>query len=436
LVVLGADACEGLTLNDREVQAIFSPGTPLTRQVQTLYQMWNRSNPPLAEALAVAMCFEDRFTDTVQKSLSIDDQGQLTETGGKPKATVVTSVRADEFKTWYTGRMASLVSPASRPVTLVEQGGMPHRVHVAEDFDNDIERRWWMSGRPEIELLPAGSKRACRSVLTHDFDDLLMVSRDMYSAVIFNPVPGPPMGNNTRLAFRYWLKGTNTIRVQIYSLSNGYHRHLVVKDLPQEQWRHATVDMTQARRADGTGGPLSEGERIDDIQFYLDPDAEVIIDDIVLYDAARDGEKRPFPKRMIFTGWFDTGAQGREWPGDFKLVADAGNFWRAAQSVENPDTGKPWLRVGLRGPRALAEKSTVAFRYRLRGTDAVEIRLVNSATGASRAATAKSLQQEAWADASVEFDTKEFPATDEIHVLLPKGAELVLDDLLLFEPGA
>ena len=436
LVVLKTDACKDLYLTDREVQAIFGPGTPLTRQVQTLYQMWNRSNPPVAEALAVAMCFEHRLTDTVSKSLSVNDHGLVTESDGKPNATLVTSVQAVEFKNWYTRRMASLVSPASRPVTLVEQGAMPHRIHVAEDFENDIERQWWMSGRPESRLLPAGSRRACRSVLTHDFDDLLMVSREMYSAVIFNPVPGPPMGKNTRLSFRYWLNGDDTIRVQIYSLSNGYHRQLVVKGLPQQKWQHATVDMTQACRADGTGGPLSEGERIDDIQFYIDPDAEVIIDEIVLYDRARDDEKRPFPKRIIFTGWFDTGALGREWPGDFKLVADAGNYWRAAQSVENPATGKPWLRIGLRGQRALGEKSALSFRYRLKGTDALEIRLVNSATGATVSAKTKSLRQRAWSDAAVEFDTKDFPSTDEIQVRLPDDGELLLDDLLLFEPGA
>jgi hypothetical protein len=35
----------------------------------------------------------------------------------------------------------------------------------------------------------------------------------------------------------------------------------------------------------------------------------------------------------------------------------------------------------------------------------------------------------------VEFNTKELPSADEIHVLLPKGSEILLDDLLLFEPA-
>jgi len=40
--------------------------------------------------------------------------------------------------------------------------------------------------------------------------------------------------------------------------------------------------MTEMRRPDGMGGPLSEPERIDDIQFYVDPRAGVLIDDVVL----------------------------------------------------------------------------------------------------------------------------------------------------------
>src|SRR5207253_1641391 len=107
---------------------------------------------------------------------------------------------------------------------------------------------------------------------------------------IFNPVPGPPMGSNTRLTFKYWLKRTSDLRVQLYTLSKGYHRHLTLTGLPQEKWQEMTVDMTQARRPDGSGGPLSEDERIDDIQFYADPSAELLIDDIVLYDAAAKEE--------------------------------------------------------------------------------------------------------------------------------------------------
>jgi hypothetical protein len=168
-----------------------------------------------------------------------------------------------------------------------------------------------MSGKAETANVPPGSRRACRGVLTQDFDDLQGNMQTMYTAVIFNPVPGPPMGKNPRLSFRYWLKGTETLRVQIYSLTNGYHRFLSLTGLPQETWGTAAVDMTEVRRPDGSGGPLSENERIDDVQFYADPRAELIVDDLVLYDAAVADEKRPFPKNFGFTGWFDTGKQAR-----------------------------------------------------------------------------------------------------------------------------
>ncbi|NIP92380.1 MAG: hypothetical protein GWO24_02435, partial [Akkermansiaceae bacterium] len=100
----------------------------------------------------------------------------------------------------------------------------------------------------------------------------------------------------------------------------------------------ATVDLTEARRPDGSGGPLAADERIDDIQFYIEPSGDLLIDDIVLYEAADDDEPRPFPARSIFTGWFDTGVQGKEWPGEFEIVPhEKPRGWDAAKSVARDD---------------------------------------------------------------------------------------------------
>ncbi len=433
VLIVSNEACRKLKLNDADVKRVFSPGTPLTRQVQTMYQMWDSHNPTLAESFAVSLCFEKRFATIKKRSLILNDKGELKIANGPANVRVITSVRGEKFVKWYVGRMSSLVPPNRKPSRVLRDDKMPHRVHVAEDYDNDIERFWWMSGKPETKLLPPGSRRACRGVLTHDFDDLLMVSRKMYSAVIFNPVPGPPMGKNTRLRFRYWLKGTDAIRVQLYSLTNGYHRHLVVKGLPQGKWQTAVVDMTEARRPDGTGGPLGENERIDDIQFYVDPDAELIIDDVVLYDAARDGEKRPFPNRIVFAGVFDTGKQEKHWPGEFEFVRDAGNFWRAVRSVPHEKTKAPWIRLGLRGQRRVGDKTYVSFRYRLKGSDTLRVRLLNTKTGKSNTVEVKQLKRSEWAQSTVEFATKELASIDELQVLLPERAEMVLDDLLVFE---
>jgi hypothetical protein len=391
------------------------------------------------------LCFDESFARFVDRALRVDESGKLVSREGKSNVRLVTSVDREAFIGWYVDRIASLVPPDRNPGKFVEQGAMPHRVHVAEDYDGDIERRWWMSGKAETRNVPAGSRRACRGVLTHDFDDLLMASRQMYAAVIFNPVPGPPMGKNPRLRFRYWLKGTDALRIQIYSLSNGYHRQLVVKGLPQEKWQEGTVDMTQARRPDGTGGPLGENERIDDIQFYADPNAELIIDDVVLYDAAAAGETRPFPKRVLFTGWFDTGKQGQEWPGTFEIVADQESFWKVARSVKTDAGGHSWIRLHLRGPRTLGTRTHLSFRYRLTDADSMRV-LLHSSTGDARLERQlQALIRNAWSEATVDFTEPVDPSkpapgkpevrVDEIHFLIPEGAELRLDDLLLFEPG-
>src|SRR5262249_48657644 len=186
--------------------------------------------------------------------------------------------------------------PPGNPSKLIARAGMPNRVHCFEDYETDIERRWWMSGKAETaDVPPGGGRRACRGVLTQDFDDRQGDMKTMYTAVIFNPVPGPPMGKAPRLSFRYKRHGTDTLRVQIYSRTKGYRRSLWLTGLPQGRWESAAVDMTAVRRPDGSGGPLSEDERIDDVQFYVDPRAELLIDDMVLYDAAAPDEKRPFP---------------------------------------------------------------------------------------------------------------------------------------------
>jgi inosine-uridine nucleoside N-ribohydrolase len=444
LFVVPLDATKDLTLDETQLTRLFSPGTALSNQARALYQLWDQKSPPLAAVLAAALCFEERFAEFKEMRLEVGEKGTFEVKPGKANARVAVSCNRQKFLSWYIERMAGLKTPAQTPAKLVERGAMPSRVHVWEDFETDIERRWWMSGKAEKTNLSPGSTRACRGVLTHDFDDLLGNPKAMYTAVIFNPVPGPVMGPNTRLGFKYWLKGTGSLRVQIYSLTNGYHRHLVLNDLPQEKWQSATVDMTQCRRPDGTGGPLSEGERIDDIQFYTDPTAELIIDDIVLFDAAAADEKRPFPTRVHFTGLFDTGAQGKEWPGTFEIIEHKPPLsGKAARSVANEELGAPWLRLHLRGERPLGEKTQLSFRYRLSGADNLRVQLRNCTSGDAHLVELKNLRKDEWATGQVDFSTikgvkggemiRSGDRVDEIHFLLPRGAELLVDDVLLYE---
>jgi inosine-uridine nucleoside N-ribohydrolase len=443
LVVAPLDATTMLKLEKPLRRRLFQAETPLTYQIQALYQMWNEPTPTLFDPVAVMLCFDECFCTMENLRLEVDDRGLTRIVKGEANARVATAIKGDEFLSWYVDRVASAMKAArSKPprnvVRPVERGGLPKRVHAFEDFETDIEKRWWMSGKAETANVPSGSRRAYCGVLTQDFDDLMGDMKTMCTAVIFNPVPGPPMGVKTRLTFRYWLKGTDTLRVQIYSLTKGYHRYLALRGLPQGRWESATVDMTLCRRPDGSGGPLSADERIDDIQFYSDPAAELLIDDIVLYEAAPEGEKRPFPRRVLFTGWFDTGQQGKEWPGDFEIVPHKPpEKWKAAKSIVNAERAAPWIRVDLRGERTLGEKTHLRFRYRVKDTDSMQVVLVNRNTKEEHGLDLKEMRKDEWTETALDF-TKQMRAgqrVDEIQFLLPKGAELLVDDLLLYEPG-
>lgn len=446
LVVVPGEVTKALRLDEASLKRAFSPGTALTNQVRAMHQLCEEEPALLAAPFAAALCFDERFAKLNEVVLQVTDEGELRKLKGEPNARIVESIRAEDFLKWYVARMESLVAPERKPAKVLERGGMPARVHVAEDYDNDIERRWWMSGVAETKNVLPGSKRACRGVLTHDFDDLLGNPKAMHTAVIFNPVPGPPMGPNTRLSFRYWIKGTGTMRVQIYSLSNGYHRHLILKDLPQGKWEAATVDMTVARRPDGTGGPLAENERIDDIQFYTDPEAELIIDDVFLYDAALPTEKRPFPKQVFYSGWFDSGKQGKEWPGTFEIVEHKPPLTgKAAKSVVNPETKSAWIRLHLRGIRMMGDTTHLSFRYHLSRADSMRVVLLNRTTEDTHSLELKAKKREEWNTDLLDFtrtkgnkNGKELgkgDGVDEIHFLIPEGAELMLDDILFYERG-
>ena len=79
--------------------------------------------------------------------------------------------------------------------------------------------------------------------------------------------------------------------------------------------------------------------------------ADLLIDDVILYEAAAADEKRPFPKRVVFTAWFDTGKQGKEWPGEFEVINhEKPRTWKCAKSVKGPDDEQV-IRVGPMGGR-------------------------------------------------------------------------------------
>ncbi|MEX2216663.1 MAG: nucleoside hydrolase [Phycisphaeraceae bacterium] len=462
----------------KEIDALFDTCNPLTLQLQALNQLCDPFKFQFISTAGAMLITDEPAATWRDAHVLVDDAGLESLGKGAPNAKVSAIIKSKQVLDRYLKQVAAFAEPVvpkppGNVSKLIEQGGFPRKVHVVEDFETDIEKRWWLTGKPErgetaavetkedVLKLPGGiplvtphsdktllalaGNRVMRATLTQDFDDKQGDRDVMYRAVVFNPVPGPPMGPNTRLSFRYKLTGTDTLRVQIFSLSNGYHRCLSLKGLPQGKWQHATVDMTQARRPDGTGGPLKEDERIDDIQFYVDPRADLFIDDIVLYDAAPDDEKEPFPRHITFTGWFDTGKQGAigsgaEWPGEFEIVLhEKPRTWDAARSVVAKN-GETMLRLGLRGMRPLVGEVAVRFRYKLTGTAWMELALRNSKEMREVKRTVKEPTRDDWATATILIPAardgvKDQHEADELIIRIAKGSTLLVDDVLIYEPA-
>jgi hypothetical protein len=447
VLLLPQEAAADLRLDAARWRRVASACTPRTLQLQALYELWQGREPILADAAAVAMAAsESEAAEIRTASVALDDRGKPTIAEGESNVRVVRSLRAegllDRIEKLLTQGEAVLPRQPPHRTQPIDRGKMPHRVHVAEDYETDIERRWWLAGIPASHGDAQARGRYCRGMLTMDFDDQQGDVRTMYRAVIFNPVPGPPMGKNPHLAFRLRLEGTDTLRVQIYSLSKGYHRCLSLGQLPQGRWLDLAVDMTQARRPDGSGGPLSEGERIDDIQFYADPRAELSIDDIVLYDAAPAGQQRPFPRKVHFTGWFDTGKQGAQWPGRFEIPSEGGFFGKAARAIADAKTGLPMVHLDLRDPRPIGNQVAVDFRYLI--TRGGPIRVALSGDKFRWEGTIASPVAGGWQQATLPLqrtpagqDSAASPqgrSARELDFALEGEGDLLVDDVLLYEP--
>jgi hypothetical protein len=100
----------------------------------------------------------------------------------------------------------------------------------------------------------------------------------------------PPrfVGERTRLRFRYHLTGAAALTTQIFDVTDGDNRHVRLKDLKTGEWTFTHVDFTRdGRRNDGKNTPFAAGHKVDDLFFFVDGDADLFIDEVVLYDAAR-----------------------------------------------------------------------------------------------------------------------------------------------------
>jgi inosine-uridine nucleoside N-ribohydrolase len=115
LVVAPLDATVTVKLEKPLRRRLFAARTPLTVQVQALYQLWGKETPTLFDPVAVALCFTEQFCTMTDLRLEVDDRGFTRVGKGRPNARVATAIRADEFLRWYVERVAGPSASPARP---------------------------------------------------------------------------------------------------------------------------------------------------------------------------------------------------------------------------------------------------------------------------------------------------------------------------------
>jgi len=201
--------------------------------------------------------------------------------------------RMDDFK-MFAGRpadaskfellMDDVLFFANDPALPPEPEPFPNRVIFLAAFDTGEREKYWPGDLNLTERPPAGAYwKAARSVPEGGSDQRISLSI----------VPPRLVGAHTKLRFRYHLAGTTQITVQIFDATVQDNRHIILRDLPQNEWRTAYVDFTRdARRNDGTANSeFAAGNLVDDIFFFItaaqDASPVLFIDEVVLFDAGK-----------------------------------------------------------------------------------------------------------------------------------------------------
>lgn len=164
-------------------------------------------------------------------------------------------------------------------------GVFPNRVILLEQFDIVELHSHWQDAYNLERNVPGDTLRgAARGTTTSGAPGArVQVSVDPIQAV----------GVSTRIHFRYLVRGISRLQVMLFDLTAMDNRHIVMETPVRGRWLEADLDFSRdSRRNDGTGDSFAPGHRVDDIFFFsleAEPGCELLIDDVVLYDAGPGG---------------------------------------------------------------------------------------------------------------------------------------------------
>lgn len=199
--------------------------------------------------------------------------------------------RMDDFKVFvgkpndgseYELFLDDVIFFADDPDLPPEPEPFPRRVIFLAAFDTGPQEKYWPGDFELVEsdLPPDTFWRAAQAVPRPGGEpgQWLRLKID----------PPRPVGEHTRLRFRYHLTGATAMTVQVFDATDQDNRHVRLENLLPGRWTTQYVDLARdGRRNDGSDTPFAAGHTVDDLFFFLEPGdgVRLLIDEVVLYDA-------------------------------------------------------------------------------------------------------------------------------------------------------
>jgi len=212
---------------------------------------------------------------------------------GTPGVPFKSGERMDDLKIFFApkGKAAGRQMTIDDVIFFAEDPGLPpepepfpRRVMFLMLFDTGIDPKSRSKYHPGLfdPVFPSRAPKGSYWVVAKAVDKPSTASQHVYLEM------KPPrfVGPNTRLRFRYWVKGASKIKVVLHDATDRKDRVLEVKDPRQGQW--VTQYLTFSRDAKFVrGGSFAIGNKVDSVAFIVPSrrDVQLYVDEPILYDA-------------------------------------------------------------------------------------------------------------------------------------------------------
>ncbi len=233
-----------------------------------------------------------------EATLNFSRDGQRND--GKPGVPFKEGERMDDFKIFvgkpkdgkeYELLLDDLIFFAEDPDLPAEKEPFPNRVIFLAAFDTGIDAKskdkYW-PGEFEIVTKTKGAPEGAYWGVAK----AVPKKEGKGKWIRLQIKPDRPVGEQTKLRFRYHLSGASAMTVQVFDVTDKDNRHIRLQDLKPNVWNWQYLDFTKdARRNDGGKTPFAAGHRVDDLFFFVESDGNqevnLFIDEVTLFDAAR-----------------------------------------------------------------------------------------------------------------------------------------------------